>query len=82
MKELVEFLITPYLQHPDELSLTVVEGTSSTLIEVRVHDDDYANVRGEEGRNFQAVQQVVAAAGGSVKPVVDLMEPGAASSEE
>ena len=82
MRELVEFLITPYLQHPDELSLTVVEGTSSTLIEVRVHDDDYANVRGEEGRNFQAVQQVVAAAGGSVKPVVDLMEPGAASSEE
>lgn len=82
MKNLVEFLITPLLQHPDDLSINVVEGSASTLLEVRVHDDDYEQVRGEDGHNFQAIQQVVAASGGSVKPVVDLIEPGSAAFEE
>jgi len=82
VKNLVEFLITPLLQHPDDLSINVVEGSASTLLEVRVHDDDYEQVRGEDGHNFQAIQQVVAASGGSVKPVVDLIEPGSAAFEE
>jgi len=82
VKELVEFLVSPYLEHPESMSITVVEGTSSVLLELRVHDDDFGRVRGEEGRTFQAIQQVVAAAGGSVKPVVDLMEPGADAVEE
>ena len=82
MKKLVEFLLRPFLQHPEDLSINVVEGSSSTLLEVHVHDDDYERVRGSDGENFQAIQQVVAASGGEVKPVVDLMEPGAASFEE
>ena len=82
MKGLVEYLIKPFLQHPDAMSITVVEGSASTLLEVRVHDDDYSRVRGDDGQNFQAIQHVVAASGGSVKPVVDLMEPGSAGAEE
>ena len=60
MKNLVEFLIAPFLEHPDGLSINVVEGTASTLLEVRVHDDDFDRVRGPDGENFQAIQQVVA----------------------
>lgn len=82
MKELVDFLVRPLLQHPDALHINVVEGSSSVLLEVHVHDDDYDRVRGEDGGAFQAVQQVVAASGGTVKPVVDLMEPGSAAAEE
>jgi predicted RNA-binding protein YlqC (UPF0109 family) len=82
VKNLVEFLITPYLEHPDDLSINVVEGTASTLLEVRVHDDDFERVRGPDGENFQAIQQVVAASGGTIKPVVDLIEPGSATFEE
>ena len=82
MKSLVEFLVRPFLQHPEDLSINVVEGSSSTLLEVRVNDEDYEQVRGTDGHNFQAIQQVVAASGGSVKPVVDLMEPGAPAFEE
>jgi predicted RNA-binding protein YlqC (UPF0109 family) len=82
VKKLVEFLLAPYLEHPEDLSINVVEGSTSMLLEVRVHDDDFERVRGEEGHNFQAIQQVVAASGGSVKPVVDLMEPGSVAFEE
>ena len=82
MKSLVEFLVKPFLTHPDELSIDVIEGEASTLLEVRVHESDYERVRGAEGSNFQAIQQVVAASGGSVKPVVDLIEPGSDSLEE
>ena len=82
MKNLVEFLVKPYLEHPADLSINVVEGSASTLLEVRVNESDYERVRGPEGANFQAIQQVVAASGGSVKPVVDLIEPGSASLEE
>ena len=82
MKGLVEFLLKPYLEHPEDLSINVVEGSASMLLEVRVHDDDFERVRGPEGANFQAIQQVVAASGGTVKPVVDLIEPGSAGLEE
>ena len=82
MKGLVEFLLKPYLEHPEDLSINVVEGSASMLLEVRVHDDDFEHVGGPEGANFQAIQQVVAASGGTVKPVVDLIDPGSASLEE
>ncbi len=82
MKDLVQFLIAPLVKHPDDVSINVVEGASSVLLELRVHDDDYDRVRGEDGHTFQAIQQVVAAAGGDVKPVVDLMEPDSSASEE
>lgn len=82
MKGLVEFLLRPYLKHPDALSINVVEGSNSLLLEVRVHDDDYEQARGEDGNTFMAIQQVIAASGGDVKPVVDLMEPGSTELEE
>jgi predicted RNA-binding protein YlqC (UPF0109 family) len=82
VKALVEYLVRPFLQHPESLSINVIEGSASTLLEVRVHDDDFERVRGEDGENFQAIQQVVAASGGEVKPVVDLIEPGSAAYEE
>ena len=82
MKALVEYLVRPFLQHPESLSISVIEGSASTLLEVRVHDNDFERVRGEDGENFQAIQQVVAASGGEVKPVVDLIEPGSPDCEE
>ena len=40
MQELIAHIVSPLLQHPDSLNLTITEGESSVFIEMGVHDDD------------------------------------------
>ncbi len=82
MKELVEFLVRPLVRNPDELSVSVVEGSASLLIELRVSDEDLDALTGDGEGAFQAIQQVIAAAGGRRKPVLELIDPSDDSSEE
>ncbi len=73
-QELVEYIVKPLTSHPDAVSVTLIEGTASLLMELRVHPEDIERVRGAGGKRLRALQQVLAAAGGSRKPVLDLME--------
>ncbi len=79
---LVRYLVSPLLDNPDELSVNAVVGDASLLLELNVHDDDRGNVRGEGGRTLRAIQQVLAIAGGSRKPVLDLIDAAPAAAEE
>lgn len=75
MKELVEYMVRPLVDHPEDVSVNVLEGSASVLIELAVHEDDAAALReGDEGGIFAAMQKVVAVAGGNRKPVLDLLD--------
>lgn len=82
MRELVEFLVRPLVSDADAVSVSVVEGSASLLIELRVSEDDLDHFRGEGDADFQAVQQVLAAAGGRRKPILELVDPSELSAEE
>ena len=77
VRDLVDYIVRPLVQHPEDLQVTEIEGSASVLLELRIHAADEARVRGEDNRRLRAIQQVLAAAGGSRKPILDLIQAGA-----
>lgn len=82
MRDLVEYIVKPLVKHPESLQVTEIEGSASVLLELRIHSTDEARVRGEDNRRLRAIQQVLAAAGGSRKPILDLIQVGGTESTD
>lgn len=61
---LVRFLVEPFLESPDALSIDceVSSSKSKTLIRLAFEGDDRGRVFGRGGRNIQAIRKVVEAA--------------------
>jgi uncharacterized protein len=54
MKELVESIAKAIVDHPEFVRVIAVEGTQSTVLELRTHPSDLGKVIGREGRTAQA----------------------------
>lgn len=74
MQDLVEYIVKPLAQFPDDVSVTEIEGAASILLELRLNEADVERIRGEGNNRLRAIQQVLSAAGGDRKPVLDLVE--------
>lgn len=62
MKELVEVLARALVDHPEQVSVSMVEKEKSYNIELRVAPDDMGKVIGKQGRIARAIRTVVKAA--------------------
>ncbi|MFT4979610.1 MAG: putative RNA-binding protein YlqC (UPF0109 family) [Myxococcota bacterium] len=78
MQELVEYIVKPLVSHPEDVNVTEIEGDASVLLELRLNPADFDAIRGEDNNRLRAIQQVLSAAGGDRKPVLDLIESEAA----
>ena len=77
MVDLVKHLVSPIVQHPDDVVVSVVEdGEAAMILELAVHEDDYDRVDGERGRTLRAVRTVLSAAAGRKKATLDLVAAG------
>ncbi|MBE9192285.1 KH domain-containing protein [Gloeocapsopsis crepidinum LEGE 06123] len=63
--KLVKFLIQPFLENPDSLSVDCEVSQSNRKVWVRVafESEDKGKIYGRGGRNIQAIRTVIAAAG-------------------
>jgi predicted RNA-binding protein YlqC (UPF0109 family) len=82
MRELLEHTITPLLEHPEDLNLSIVEGEAVTLIEVSVHDDDLGNVSGEDDSHLRALRRILSIASGAKKASLELVYPAEESATD
>ena len=62
MKEVLEVLAKALVEHPDEVSVTEIEGDNSLTLELRVADGDMGKVIGKQGKIAKAIRTVVKAA--------------------
>lgn len=62
MTDLVTAIITPLVEHPEEIRVTETGDGSVITVEVRVAPDDMGRVIGKGGRVINAVRTVVKAA--------------------
>lgn len=64
---LVEVVITPLVEHPDELDVQAVtdEEAGVITVEIRVNPDDAGKVIGRQGRVIKAVRTLTRAAASS-----------------
>ena len=76
MKELLEAIVKPLVQFPDEVNVTFIEREESDLLELRVNPSDMGKVIGRQGRIAKAIRTVIRAASGRYgkKVIVDIVE--------
>lgn len=62
MKDLVEVLAKALVDHPEMVTVDMIEKEKSFIIELRVAPDDMGKVIGKQGRIARAIRTVVKAA--------------------
>ena len=61
-KDLVEYIAKSLVDNPSEVTVNLVEGEKSTILELRVAPDDIGKVIGKHGRIAKAMRTVLQAA--------------------
>ena len=76
MKELLEAIVKPLVQFPDEVNVTLVEREDAQLLDLRVNPSVMGKVIGKQGRIAKAIRTVMRAASGrdGKKVIVDIIE--------
>jgi len=59
----VEGIAKALVDYPDDVDLTVVEGTRITVLALRTHPGDLSKVIGREGRTAKAIRTLLGASG-------------------
>jgi len=67
VKELVELIAKSLVDNPDQVRVSQLDGEQSSVIELKVAQEDMGKVIGKQGRNAQAIRIILAAAGMKLK---------------
>ncbi|GMA61755.1 KH domain-containing protein [Alicyclobacillus fastidiosus] len=62
MKELVQYLVSCLVDHPDAVEVVEVQDFDAITYRVKVHAEDMGRVIGRQGRIAKAIRNVVSAA--------------------
>ncbi len=63
MKELLELIAKALVDNPDEVSVNEVGGEQTTILELRVAQEDLGKVIGKQGRTARAIRTILSASG-------------------
>ncbi len=76
MKDLLEEIARALVDHPEDVQVTEVEGEQTTVLELRVNNQDLGKVIGRQGRTARAIRTLLAAAGMKVNKrfVLEILE--------
>lgn len=77
MKQLIEDIVKPLVDHPDDVSVEIDENASRIVYKLSVNQDDTGKVIGKQGRVAKAIRSIVYSAAGSYhkkKTYVDIVD--------
>ena len=76
MKELLEDIAKALVDKPDEVHVSEVSGEQTTVLELRVAQDDLGKVIGRQGRTARAIRTILGAAGMKLRKhfVLEILE--------
>jgi len=60
-KDLVEYVAKSLVDEPDGVEVNMIEGEKSTILELRVSQDDIGKVIGKHGRIAKAIRTILSA---------------------
>ena len=61
-KELVEYIAKSLVDDPSAVTVNIIEGEKSTILELKVADNDIGKVIGKHGRIAKAMRTILSAA--------------------
>jgi predicted RNA-binding protein YlqC (UPF0109 family) len=76
MKDLLVEIAKALVDNPEDVSVAEVEGEQTTVLELRVRNEDLGKVIGRQGRTARAMRTLLAAAGMKVHKrfVLEILE--------
>ncbi|MBR0126910.1 MAG: KH domain-containing protein [Firmicutes bacterium] len=76
MTELVSAIAKSLVEHPEAVEVTETESNGTTVIQLKVADEDMGKVIGKQGRIAKAIRTVVKAAAtkANAKVVVEIVQ--------
>ena len=67
MKDLINYLAQALVDHPEQVSVTEIEGNQTTVLELKVANEDIGKVIGKQGRTARAMRTILSAASAKIK---------------
>ena len=76
MKDLIIFIAKALVDRPDEVMVSEINGTQSSVIELKVSKEDIGKIIGKHGRTVIAIRTILSAASMKLNKrcVLDLLE--------
>jgi len=62
MKDLVDRIARALVDYPEEVAVTVIEGSQATVLELKVAKVDLGKIIGKQGRTARALRTIIGAA--------------------
>jgi predicted RNA-binding protein YlqC (UPF0109 family) len=67
MKELIEYIAKALVDYPEQVSVNVLEGSQSIVLELSVAKVDLGKVIGKQGRTAKAIRVILGATSAKAK---------------
>jgi uncharacterized protein len=76
IKKLVELIAQALVDRPDQVSVKMIEGELTVILELRVAPEDLGKVIGKQGRTARDIRTILNAAGMKLKKryVLEILE--------
>ena len=76
MKDLINNIAQALVDHPEEVSVTEVEGNQTSVLELKVAKVDLGKIIGKQGRTARAMRTILGAASAKLKKrtVLEIIE--------
>ena len=76
MRDLLEEIAKALDDNPEDVKVAEVEGEQTTVLELRVNNEDLGKVIGRQGRTARAIRTLLAAAGMKIQKrfVLEILE--------
>ncbi len=76
MKDLIEYIAKSLVDRPESVEVKDTEGEKTTIIELRVAQEDLGKVIGKQGRTARAMRTILNAAGTKIgkRCVLEILE--------
>ncbi len=76
MKDLISYIAQALVDHPEQVSVSEVEGNQTSVLELHVAKEDLGKVIGKQGRTARAMRTILSAASAKIKKrtVLEIIE--------
>ncbi len=76
MKDLIKYIAQALVDFPEEVEVSEIEGSTTSVIELKVAKDDLGKVIGKQGRTARATRTILSAASTKVRKrsVLEIIE--------
>lgn len=76
MKDLIEYIAKALVDNPEQVSVTEVDGSQTSVLELKVAKEDLGKIIGKQGRTARAMRTILSASSAKLqkRTVLEIVE--------